>query len=543
MSIVVVGEVSPAFLAALDSAGADLQRYELDDVPRRWPADGSYLLVAVPGDLEDGQGPVDDWLSLLPDGIGVAATTPRATHVFLYRVLLPTGAFPVVETDTATAVDWERAALDLLAASAPATSEEDTVPLGTVFRRPTGPQDYEGRRSMSLVSASMRTFLAELAEAIRVMTAGPDRLPPIPWDPHDSLPPRRTGTNGSWDLPATGDVNLTDVYYAPRSSRGRALLRNTPELLEQARRAWRPLPPNLLVLGESGTGKTLVAELVHRTLAIKAVRPPHQVPFRAVNCAGMGAENFDHTMFGCSPGYWSGTDAIVGQLARAAYGVAFLDEIGDMRPDGQARLLRFLDDQLITPAGIDPFLGHVRVVAATNRALTAMVSRQEFRHDLLARFSNVVRIPPLRDRGQDEIAGLVDFVAQNPLVNPLRVDGEPAVAHISRAAVEGLCAHDYRDGNFRELEATVHQAVRAALRRRSRVVSVRDVAFSGAAFIDEADVRVVHVAGPPKVGAEPVRVVTALDLDRLALLARTAVLVAPDGSRHVVAGGVAYRFG
>jgi len=197
--------------------------------------------------------------------------------------------------------------------------------------------------------------------------------------------------------------------------------------------------------------------------------------FVKFNGAALKSSDIADLMMGNAPGAWSSmTDASVGQLARAAHGVFFLDELGDMPLDAQAAILTFLDTREIRPKGMEPFLGYQHVIAATNKKLSEAVADGNFRQDLLARFPLRLTLPPLRDRSPADRARLVDFLAQDPAVNPL-ADGSFTVTHFDRAALASLATHDYQNGNFRELAERVHESIRRAKRRLSRIVTLEDV--------------------------------------------------------------------
>src|SRR5205814_10355101 len=165
-----------------------------------------------------------------------------------------------------------------------------------------------------------------------------------------------------------------------------------------------PVDSTVLILGESGTGKELVARTLHHN------SPRKKGPFVAVNCAAVPATLVESELFGHVRGAFTGaTDKRMGRFEQADGGTLFIDEIGDFELPLQAKLLRVLESFTVTPVG-----GHedrkvdVRVLAATSRDISKMVSQGTFREDLYYRL-NVVQIllPPLRDR-PDDIPILVD---------------------------------------------------------------------------------------------------------------------------------------
>jgi transcriptional regulator with PAS, ATPase and Fis domain len=155
----------------------------------------------------------------------------------------------------------------------------------------------------------------------------------------------------------------------------------------------------VLLLGESGTGKELVAQAIHRASARQAG------PFVPIDCAAIPRELLEAELFGYAPGAFSGaaTAGKPGKFALAHGGTIFLDEIGEMSLEMQAKLLRVLQEhQVVRLGGVAPVPVDFTVIAATNRAIEEMASQGQFRRDLLYRL-DVMRIviPPLRERPED----------------------------------------------------------------------------------------------------------------------------------------------
>ncbi len=154
----------------------------------------------------------------------------------------------------------------------------------------------------------------------------------------------------------------------------------------------------VLVMGETGTGKELVARALHRG----SPRGPH--PFVAINCAAIPDDLQESQLFGHKKGSFTGaTEDYVGAFEAAHQGTLLLDEVGEMRPEMQAKLLRALEEKAITPLGRhQPVAVDVRVVAATNLDLGAAVRQGDFRADLYNRLEGaVILLPPLRARPGD----------------------------------------------------------------------------------------------------------------------------------------------
>ena len=209
-----------------------------------------------------------------------------------------------------------------------------------------------------------------------------------------------------------------------------------------------PSNATVLVLGESGTGKELIARFIHEKSARRAG------PFVAVNCAAIPETILESELFGHERGAFTGAIAKKdGRFAKATGGTLFLDEIGELSPQVQVKLLRVLQEGEYEPVGGDTVRADVRIVAATNRDLTAEVAAGRFREDLYYRL-NVIAItaPPLRARRED-VPLLVDhFVGLYCAKN-----GRPRLT-VARPALDRLIDYAW-PGNVRELENVIERAV------------------------------------------------------------------------------------
>ncbi len=204
--------------------------------------------------------------------------------------------------------------------------------------------------------------------------------------------------------------------------------------------------PTLLVHGESGSGKELVARLYH------ASGPRSTGPFVAVNCAAIPEGVAERLLFGAKKGAFSGAQDAEGYLQSADGGTLFLDEIADLDPAVQAKLLRAIETHEVTPVGANaPISIDLGVVAASHRELRSAVAAKSFREDLYYRLARaVVHVPPLRTRKLD-IARLI--------VRAIAAVDKKLAAH--PRLVEACCVRPW-PGNVRELVAAVHQAALAA---------------------------------------------------------------------------------
>ncbi len=234
----------------------------------------------------------------------------------------------------------------------------------------------------------------------------------------------------------------------------------------------------LLILGETGTGKELIAHACHRA------SPRADKPFLALNCAAVPENLAESELFGYAPGSFTGAQrgGKPGLLELAHGGTVFLDEIGEMSAYLQAKLLRFLNDGSFRRVGgereqkVD-----VRVISATHRALEAMVADHSFREDLFYRLNVLtLQVPPLRERGDDILLLARHFIARacaQARRPPCRLTG---------AAGAALLANRW-PGNVRQLENVIFRAV----------------TMSDGAFLDAADLELAGAGMlPPDEGAE-----------------------------------------
>ncbi|MCB1954427.1 MAG: sigma-54-dependent Fis family transcriptional regulator [Rhodocyclaceae bacterium] len=223
-------------------------------------------------------------------------------------------------------------------------------------------------------------------------------------------------------------------------------------LVEEVRNLQGAERTHVVVLGESGTGKELVSRAIHFG------SPRKSGPFVAVNCSAIPAELADAEFFGHSKGAYTGAASTRhGYFDQANGGTLFLDEIGDLEARLQAKLLRVIEDGIVTPiGGGSPRRVDVRIVSATNLDLASRVADGRFRRDLYFRLSGyTVTLPPLRDRREDIPALVNHFLRQ--LASQMGRD-TPGMAP---AAMAELCAYGY-PGNVRELRNVIEYALIAS---------------------------------------------------------------------------------
>ncbi len=264
----------------------------------------------------------------------------------------------------------------------------------------------------------------------------------------------------------------------------------------------------VLIEGESGTGKELAARLVHR------LSPRAKKPFIAVNCPAIPNALLESELFGHIRGAFTGADRDKQGLFFAAnHGTLHLDEIGDISPTMQTKLLRFLQEGEIRPVGSTRTLKtDVRIVASTNRSLEEQIAKDGFRADLFYRLNVIaIRMPPLRERRED-VALLARYFLEKTQaeMNIKEMTIEPEV-------LSCLSAREW-PGNVRELQSTVR----------------RLVVFSGRENITMASVRRIEPPGQPTAGIgdqpAPYKRMKALVIDRFSRGYIEQLLTATSGN-------------
>ncbi len=304
----------------------------------------------------------------------------------------------------------------------------------------------------------------------------------------------------------------SDAAFARMKGSGVALRR----LIAMARKV-AASPSAVLILGESGTGKELLAEAIHRA------SPQASGPFVPVHCAALSPGLLESELFGHVKGAFTGADRDrIGRFQQADGGTLFLDEIGDIGPDVQTKLLRVLQGLAFERVGSSqPIAVDVRIVAATNQDLEALIRAGRFREDLYYRLNVIsIRTPPLRDRKEDVFELALAFLGR------FAERSGKAISHIDDEAIELLTAHDW-PGNVRELENAIERAVvladgpaltaedlpvelrRPPARRRARLpVAAMAIegprsAFGGRGRRDDPPLRAIEGPGPSATSDDP----------------------------------------
>ncbi|WP_456399903.1 sigma-54-dependent transcriptional regulator [Persephonella sp.] len=210
-----------------------------------------------------------------------------------------------------------------------------------------------------------------------------------------------------------------------------------------------PYDINVLIIGESGTGKEVAAKMIHR-LSNRGNKP-----FVAINCASLPGELLESELFGYKKGAFTGAVSDKkGLIEEANGGTLFLDEIGEMPLTLQAKLLRFLEEQIIRPLGSTKEIKvDVRIVSATNRDLEEEIKKGNFREDLYYRLGTIIiRMPSLRERKED-IPILVEQILKE-----IKEKYKKNITRISPEFMKYLISYDYK-GNIRELKNILEKAV------------------------------------------------------------------------------------
>jgi two-component system NtrC family response regulator len=323
------------------------------------------------------------------------------------------------------------------------------------FSRGTGGEEglellREIRRLRPQLPVILITAWGSIALAVEGMKAGAADFVTKPW----SNPQILQSVDTALSLARSGDAKAAPSSREELDRRFdfRGLIGRDPRFLKILEVIGRvaPTDASVLITGESGTGKELVAEALHRNSRRKGG------PFVKVNLGGISSTLFESEMFGHVKGAF--TDARTdrkGRFEMAHAGTIFLDEIGEIDPSAQVKLLRVLQDRSYEVLGSSiTRTVDVRVIAATNRDLGEQVAKGQFREDLLYRLNQIaIRLPPLRERRGD-----IPILARHFLDASAQVYRRGAALAISDRAVEWLQGQSW-PGNIRQLRQTLERAV------------------------------------------------------------------------------------
>ena len=226
---------------------------------------------------------------------------------------------------------------------------------------------------------------------------------------------------------------------------------NSPQMMHVYKLIMQAAPTrtNILISGESGTGKELLARAIHA----QSDRSGH--PFVVINCAGIPETLMESELFGHKKGAFTGaTQDKLGLFAAADRGTLFLDEVGEISPQIQVKLLRAIQERVFKPVGDNEDISaDIRFISATNKHLEAEVIAGRFREDLFYRLNVIeIRVPPLRERKSD-----LRLLAQHFLEKYTRQMGKQ-ITKISSYAIDLLHRYDF-PGNVRELENLIERSV------------------------------------------------------------------------------------
>ena len=295
------------------------------------------------------------------------------------------------------------------------------------------------------ITVVMITAYGTIERAVEAMKEGAYDFIPKPFEPdHVALAVRKALEREKLKR----DVEVLSVQIGERYHLigGKSAAMN--EASDLAKKAARSRS-TVLLLGESGTGKEIFAHAIHDWSDRRTE------PFVAINCVGLSRELLESELFGHEKGAFTGADQLKkGKIELAQGGTVFLDEVGDITPEIQTKLLRFLQEREFERVGGTKSLEvDVKVIAATNRDLDGAVKEGRFRADLYYRLNVIaISLPPLRERRED-IPELAHFFMRR-----FSLETKKKFNEISQEALERFLAYDW-PGNVRELANAIERAV------------------------------------------------------------------------------------
>ena len=305
--------------------------------------------------------------------------------------------------------------------------------------------------------------------------------------PNDAVQAMKSGAYDYISKPFNVDEIKSVIYTATNRVESTLKLQQAaelfPEIIGESKEMQKifdminriaPTPANVLIYGESGTGKELVAQAIHKRSKVDA----H--PFVPITCSAIPEELMESELFGHVKGSFTGAiNDKTGLFKEADSGTAFLDEIGELTPIIQTKLLRVLQEREVKPVGGTKHLPiEVRIIAATNRILEEEIQAGRFREDLFYRLAVVpIRVPSLRERKSD-----IPLLVEHFLKKYSIMLGKE-ISEISSYALEVLMGYDF-PGNVRELENIIERGV--AL-ETSSIILPENLSLSGPLRNKKAD--------------------------------------------------------
>lgn len=258
------------------------------------------------------------------------------------------------------------------------------------------------------------------------------------------------------------------------TSRLKGIIASSPAMLEICKTVEKIAPADVttLILGETGTGKEVLARAIHD------LSPRASNNFAAINCAAIPENLLESELFGYEKGAFTGASQMKkGKVELANGGTLFLDEIGDMPMALQAKLLRFLQERVIERVGgVREIPVDVRVICATHRDLTTLIEEGSFREDLYYRVSEItLHVPPLRERAGDALV-----IAQS-LLKTFTKQMDRGIVGFSDDAIRAIQQYEW-PGNVREL---INKVKRATIMSENRRISAKDLELEG--VVDSGD--------------------------------------------------------
>ena len=312
------------------------------------------------------------------------------------------------------------------------------------------------------------TAYVDTEKAVRAIKAGAVDFIPKPWDNAKLLGIVESAISLSYSRNnPTSENERKAVFSTASSDDAPVLIGKSPQmqLLNKQIEKIAATDANVLITGENGSGKDVVAHLLHYHSLRK------DKPFVSIDLGTIPEQLFESELFGHEKGAFTDARAAkAGRLESAAGGTAFLDEIGNLLPGAQQKLLTMIEKREVSRLGSTKVKKvDVRILSATNADLARMVAEGSFRQDLLYRLNTIeLHIPPLRERG-DDILLLAEYFAQKITERYKLGD-----VKISAAASRKLLSHSW-PGNVRELQHTIERAIVMA---SSAVLEADDIEFS-----------------------------------------------------------------